>query len=193
MANNRIAIFIDGAYLDYCLRDEFNSSRIDYGTLAAQLSDGHDLLRTYYYHCLPYQSDPPTTEEASRFGRMQSFVSQLERLPRFSVKLGKLAFRGKRDDGRPILVQKRVDIMLGVDLVQLSTKGQISTAALVAGDSDFLPAVSVAKQEGVVVHLYHGTNTAEVFRQTWEARFSWQTRRRPADSRPKASGHYARG
>ena len=58
--------------------------------------------------------------------------------------------------------------MLGVDLVQLSTKGQISTAALVAGDSDFLPAVSVAKQEGVVVHLYHGTNHPP-HRELWEA------------------------
>jgi uncharacterized LabA/DUF88 family protein len=52
--------------------------------------------------------------------------------------------------------QKRVDILLGVDLVQLAAKHRITDAALIAGDSDFLPAIEVAKSEGVVVHLFHG-------------------------------------
>lgn len=38
----------------------------------------------------------------------------------------------------------------------LSGKNQITHAALLAGDSDFLPAVEAAKREGVLVHLYHG-------------------------------------
>jgi uncharacterized LabA/DUF88 family protein len=99
---------------------------------------------------------------------MQSFFSQLKRLPRFEVRLGKLAFRGTGDDGRPIFVQKRVDIMLGVDLVQLSTKRLISTAVLVAGDSDFLPAVQIAREEGVLVHLYHFT-VHQPHRELWDA------------------------
>ncbi len=167
-AVDRIAVFIDGAYLDYTLRDEFDSARIDYGRFAHHLSGGKEILRTYYYHCLPYQSDPPTAEESDRFSKKQSFISRLDRLPRFTVRLGKLAFRGKRDDGRAIFVQKRVDIMLGVDLVQLSTKRLITTAALVAGDSDFLPAVEIARDEGVVVHLYHGT-TNQPHRELWDA------------------------
>lgn len=32
----------------------------------------------------------------------------------------------------------------------------IADAMIVAGDSDFLPAIEVAKKEGVVFHLYHG-------------------------------------
>lgn len=165
---DRVAIFIDGAYLDYTLRDDFHTPRIDLGLLAQELSGGKEILRTYYYHCLPYQSDPPTTEEAERFGRMQSFISRINRLPRFTVRLGKLAYRGSRDDGTPIFVQKRVDIMLGVDLVQLSTKRQVSSAVLVAGDSDFLPAVEIAREEGVLVHLYHGT-THRPHRELWDA------------------------
>jgi hypothetical protein len=50
----RVAVFIDGAYLDYVLRDEFARARIDYGRLSEELAGGIDLLRTYYYHCLPY-------------------------------------------------------------------------------------------------------------------------------------------
>ena len=43
-----------------------------------------------------------------------------------------------------------------VDLVMHSTKGHIGRAVLVAGDSDFVPAIAVAKNEGVVVTLDHG-------------------------------------
>jgi len=153
----RVAILIDGAYLDWVLRDEFELAKIDYGLFSQALARDMDVLRTYYYHCLPYQSSRPTKEEAERFGRAQQFFAALSRLPRYEVRLGQLAFRGLDANGEPILHQKRVDILLGVDLVLLSAKQQITDAILVAGDSDFLPAVTVAKDEGVVIHLAHGT------------------------------------
>lgn len=165
---SRAAIFIDGAYLDYTLRDEFNLARIDYRLFSERLSAGLDLLRTYYYHCLPYQSDPPTVEESERFAQRQRFYDALARLPRYQVRLGKLAFRGISQDGTRIFQQKRVDILLGVDLVVLSAKRQITDAILVAGDSDFLPAVTCAKDEGVIIHLVHGTRHPP-HRELWDA------------------------
>jgi len=51
-----------------------------------------------------------------------------------------------------------VDILLGVDLVQLAAKQNIQEAVLVAGDSDFIPAIVAAKAEGVLVKLFHGAN-----------------------------------
>ncbi len=154
---SRIAIFIDGAYLDFLLREEFNLAKIDYSRLIVELAGGHDLLRAYYYNCLPYQSNPPTADESLRFGKKQSFYTTLNRLSRFEVRLGKLAYRGiDRQSGKQIFEQKRVDIMLGVDLVLLSAKHQITHAALLAGDSDFLPAIAAAKNEGVLIHLFHG-------------------------------------
>jgi len=70
----RVAVFIDGAYLDYVLRDEFAKARIDYGGLSERLAGAVDLLRTYYYHCLPYQSPTPTVDEAQRI-RASSCIS----------------------------------------------------------------------------------------------------------------------
>lgn len=159
MNNGRVAIFIDGAYLDWILRDELSMARLDYGKLSLALANGLDILRTYYYHCEPYQSNPPTTEESKRLSSTQSFLHTLKQLPRYEIRLGKLAFRGIGQDGKPILEQKRVDILLGVDLVSLSIKRSITHAILVTGDSDFLPAVQVARDEGVMVHLYHGIKT----------------------------------
>lgn len=153
----RCAIFIDGAYLEFVLKGEFGRPSVDFGALVKGIAGQRELLRAYFYDCLPYQSARPTPDERERFARRQRFHHALNRIPRFEVRLGKLAFRGTQD-GRPIFEQKRVDILLGVDLVQLATKHQITDAMVVAGDSDFLPAIEVAKQEGVVIHLYHGAS-----------------------------------
>lgn len=151
----RAAIFIDGAYLDFILRDHFGLPRIDYHRLANELAGDVEILRTYYYHCPPYQSSPPSQEERERFSRADKFHKYLERLPRYEVRLGRLAKRYDQS-GNPVFEQKRVDIRLGVDMALLAGKNQITHAILLAGDSDFLPAVIAAKSEGVLVHLYHG-------------------------------------
>jgi uncharacterized LabA/DUF88 family protein len=156
---SRIANFIDGAYLQYLLRNEFGSSKINFSLLATKMAGSREILRTYYYDCLPYQSATPTQEEKERFGKKQKFLASLEKNPRFEVRLGKLEYRGRKVDGSPIFEQKRVDILMGVDLALLAAKHQIVDAAILAGDSDFLPAIQAAKPEGVVIHLFHGTNT----------------------------------
>lgn len=155
----RTAIFIDGAYLDYTLRQEFGAVRIDYERLSTELAGGLDLLRTYYYHCAPYQSPTPTDEERERKAKFDRFHYALQSIPRYEVRLGKLEYRGiDAETKRPRFEQKRVDILLGVDLTRLAAKGHISDAILLAGDSDFLPAVEASKAEGVLFRLYHGKN-----------------------------------
>lgn len=162
------AIFVDGGYFDRVSRD-CGSPRIDFGKLATELARPDDLLRTYYYHCLPYMSPVPTPEEEERFAGKQRFFSALNRLNRFEVREGKLEYRGTdRESSRPIFEQKRVDIFLGVDLVLLAVKQRIHRAILITGDSDFLPAIRAAKNEGVVVHLFHGTGPQQPHRDLWE-------------------------
>jgi uncharacterized LabA/DUF88 family protein len=152
---SRIAIFIDGAYLGFVLKSEYNMAKVDYGALAEKMAGGLDILRTYYYDCPPFQSSNPTVQERERFSRAQKFFTALDRLPRYEVRLGRLA---KRVDssGQTFFEQKRVDIMLGVDMALLCGKGQITHAAILAGDSDFIPAVVAAKSQGVLVSLFHG-------------------------------------
>lgn len=153
-----VAMFIDGGYLNAILHNEFGDARIHYRALVEEIIGelGRlDLLRAYYYHCPPYQSNPPTPEESQRFSQMDRFFNTLRRLPRFEVRLGKLA-RYYDDQGNAVFKQKRVDILMGVDLVLLAVKQRISHAVLITGDSDLLPAIEVARNERVVVHLYHG-------------------------------------
>lgn len=155
---NRVAIFIDGAYLEYILREEFGSPRIDFRALSEELASGADILRSYYYHCPAYQGNPPTESEQRRYSTQRRFFEALERLPRYAVRFGRLARRGPDSQGKYTFEQKRVDILLGVDMVLLAAKHTIQEAVLLAGDSDFIPAIIAAKSEGVLVRLFHGQN-----------------------------------
>ncbi len=65
-------------------------------------------------------------------------------------------YRGDDSNGRPIFQQKRVDLMIGLDIALLAAKNRITHAAVLSGDSDLLPAVEAAKGEGVSVWLVHG-------------------------------------
>jgi uncharacterized LabA/DUF88 family protein len=159
----RLGIFMDGGYIDKVAGDDFGV-RPAYDKLADAIADAVrkktldsvDVLRTFYYHCPPYQSNPPTEDEARRFGQARAFYQALGRLPKFEVRQGRLAYRGLDAQGKPIFQQKRVDLLLGLDFALLAGKQQISHAAIVSGDSDLIPAIAVAKQEGVVVWLVHG-------------------------------------
>ena len=151
----KVAIFIDGGYLSKVLKESYSSAAIDFSKFSEMLTGDYQLLRTYYYNCMPYKSKSPTEGENKRYNNMQAFINSLERLDRFAVKLGKLEYRGRKADGSPIYQQKRVDILLGCDLVLLSAKQRIAKAVLVTGDSDFIPAIEIAKNEGVEIELVY--------------------------------------
>ena len=177
----RLAIFIDGGYVDQLASNEF-SVWVDYNKLVREIlnlissktAEPLDLLRTYYYHCLPYQGSPPTAMEEEQFAGKRRFFNALRRLDRFTVREGRLKFRGHDSQGKPIFQQKRTDLMLGLDFALLSGKHQITHAALVAGDSDFIPAVEIAQQEGIMVCLFHGPSKARREESTY-AQELWYT------------------
>lgn len=145
----KVAIFIDGGYLEKLLKNEFGQVPIDFNKLSTALARGKEILRTYYYNCLPYQSSPPTNEERERFSRRQRFHMMLTRLPKYEVREGRLVRRGVEFE------QKGIDTLLSIDLVNLSASNKISEAILLAGDYDFVPAATVVKSHGVNITLFY--------------------------------------
>ena len=57
------------------------------------------------------------------------------------------------DDLRLDIGQKGVDMRLGLDLVEISLKRLVDQIVLISGDSDFIPAIKMARREGVDVIL----------------------------------------
>jgi uncharacterized LabA/DUF88 family protein len=165
----RVAVFIDGAYLNKILANHHNRAKVAFDKLAVELAAGHDLLRTYYYDAPPYQSNPPTPDESKRFAARQQFFNSLRKLPRFEVREGRCARVWNPNKGGWDYEQKRVDVHVAVDLVRPSSKQMIQRAVIIAGDSDFLPAVAVAKDEGVQIQVIHSPDIREIHRELWDA------------------------
>lgn len=154
----RTCVLVDGAYFQKVLEKDFDRARVDFGKLGPALAaDYEPFLRTYYYNCRPYQSAAPSPRERELVRNADRFYYSLQQIPNLEIRLGRLEFRGiGRDTGEPIFEQKRVDVQLAVDLITLAYSRQIATAVVVAGDSDFIPAVQAAKDQGVRIVLYHG-------------------------------------
>ncbi len=146
---HRAVVLIDNGYLSAILRDEFGSVRINYLTLSDVISQGYHRLRTYVYDALPYQSNPPTPAQSALLAGKERFFHRIGLLPSFEVRFGKQRPRGTD------YIQKGVDILLGIDMIRLSSKQQIQKAFLIAGDADYVPVVKASKDEGVSVTLYH--------------------------------------
>ena len=157
----RLAIHIDGGYVSHVGKNA--DVRIDYKILSDKVAaeiratsrEPLDLIRTYYYDCPPYQSSPPTPEEQERLKKKDSFFNGLRLLPNFALREGRLKLRGIDRRGAQIFQQKRVDLMMGLDIARLAAKGHVTHIALLSGDSDLIPAVEAAQQEAVVVWLVH--------------------------------------
>ena len=173
---SKLAIVIDGGYISYLAEHHFRTW-IDFSKLSnavrdaiSQNSSGGDIevLRTYFYDCLPYKSNIPTEDEERRFKNKHRFLYALQRLPRYRVREGRLMSRGVDAQGKQIFQQKRVDLMIGLDIANLSTKRQADHIAVISGDGDLIPAVEVAQQEGALVWLIHGPQMTYA-EELWDA------------------------
>ena len=155
-----IAIFIDGGHVGKLWTKHFRirggAVKIDYEKFVDWISGDSEILRSYYYDCLPYQRPKPTLKEREMLSKKQGFFFSLEKISRFCVRQGRLVFRGFDSKRKPIFLQKRVDLRLGLDLGSLVGTGKVDKVAIVAGDSDFIPALEFAKGKGVITLLVHG-------------------------------------
>jgi len=150
---DRAVVFLDGGYIDKIKDYYIGREKLDYIKLSEQLCSPECMRwRTYYYHCPPYQDDPPTQEQRERKAGYDRYADRLGRLDRFILREGRLRLV-KREPYE--VEQKGVDVLLACDLVRLSATHQIHRAIIVGGDADFVPAVKIAKDEGVLCVLYY--------------------------------------
>lgn len=172
--SEKALLLIDGGYLDF-LQRSYGSPRLDYGRMAAAICDhfGYRLLRCVYFNCLPYLSSSPTPEEQESYRKKEGFYQRLQKLERFEVKLGRLAFRGLDEStGKPVLEQKQVDVLLASEMVYAAARRSVDAIILLSGDGDFLPAVELVKREGLTFGLAHGPRSGSqltVQESLWEA------------------------
>lgn len=152
---------------------EFISSIQDHSYLSNLL-----LYRVYYYDAPPLENSISRPLNGGKIHLGESdlaksnkrILEKLKEAPFFALRMGDLKFRGWKiapyclpkgkdsvqigpDNLTPNIQQKGVDMRLGLDIASLTLKKQVDVIVLVAGDSDFVPAMKFARKEGVQVIL----------------------------------------
>ena len=103
-------------------------------------------IRIYNY------TDELTNNDKKYRDSKEKFYNKLKLLPRFEVKFGELQLINGD------FKQKGVDVLMSLDIVSKCFDKQIQHAIIIAGDSDFIPAIHKAKECGAVVHLFCNKN-----------------------------------
>jgi uncharacterized LabA/DUF88 family protein len=135
-----------------------------------------------YYDCppldetrpLPVSGAPYSFKDQPTYWKAFRFQEALLKNNFFSYRLGKLLFDGWRmkraatrdlkagprplsdSDFEPILVQKQVDMMIGLDIAKLSNTRFVDRLILITSDSDLIPAIRLARANGTKVTIITG-------------------------------------
>ena len=139
-AADRVMVFIDGSNLYHSLQTFQQRVDLDYGKFATKLSGERRLLRTYYYGARVDQARQP-----ERYQGQQRFFDNLERLPRFELRLGQLLY-SRSPEALPY--EKGVDVRLTTDVLLHAARNTYDVAVLVSGDTDFVDLVQGVKDLG---------------------------------------------
>ena len=146
--SEKCAIFIDGGYLNKLL-EKIGKPSVDYVKFSEKICQVLKVsrLRTYYYNCLPFVRKGNKQDEIMK-DKKEGFYNKLNRLPRFEVKLGELQMIGGK------FKQKKIDVLMSLDIVDKCFESQIQHAIIIAGDSDFIPSIKKAKDYGAITHIF---------------------------------------
>ncbi len=140
------------------------------------------LFRAYYYDSPPYggRAVHPISQREIEFSSTEQYrikndyLSQLQRMPRMALRLGSLAMQGWKlnkknmraimenlSQQRPLqpqdvsinLVQKEVDMLMGLDIAWMAARGMVDKVVLLTGDADMIPAMNFAREHGMLVFV----------------------------------------
>ncbi len=83
----------------------------------------------------------------------QKFLKEIVRQNYVALRLGKLKFNGLKTGGYPDMVQKEVDMLLGLDISHVSYLRLAQKIMLFSKDTDIVPAMKTARINGLEVIL----------------------------------------
>lgn len=139
-----------------------------------------ELFRIFYYDCPPYdgaETNPVDQnlvefKKQPKFRSRHRFLNELKSKDYVAMRLGVVKKRGwtltepyikkalagnhsalQPGDVRLGLEQKGVDMRIGIDVATLSLKRIVERIILISGDIDMVPAIKLARREGVQVVL----------------------------------------
>ncbi len=123
--------------------------------------------RIYFYLAEPYKGAEKTPDGKSinfvnskEYNKISKFIKELSILDLVAIRKGRLAFRGWREkisddvlEYEPIFVQKKVDMLLGLDIAHLTFNKLVDRILIFSYDTDLQPALKLARIGGIQIIL----------------------------------------
>ena len=124
----------------------------------------------------PITKKPIDFSKTSVAEAQYALLESIKRTPNFALRLGKTVWKNNswlltperfdaliskkitvddltEHDVRPLIEQKAVDMKMGLDIASIATKKLADTLIIITGDADIVPALKLARQEGMIVGL----------------------------------------
>lgn len=143
-------LFVDGGCLRQMLDDAagkypgFVATHLDF----SKLVQGYD--KTFYYDSLPPRKNgEDEASHAARVAGQEVFFDSLRAIAGVHV------YEGDARRRRKIVQQKKVDIMIAVDMLTHSFRRNMHRAVLLTADLDFKPLVDALIRDGMHVALWY--------------------------------------
>lgn len=141
---------------------------------------GESIFRIFYYDCPPFEGTTKNPIDGSnldfktlpKYKARQRFLNEFKSMDYVAMRLGMAKQRGwtitesyikKAISGRHQAVtasdvllsieQKGVDMRIGIDVATLALKRIVDRIILISGDMDMIPAIKLARREGIQVVL----------------------------------------
>jgi uncharacterized LabA/DUF88 family protein len=160
----KVAVFVDWENIRQRIFQEAHKTlgkKIDYNNIDNTLqffnafidTSIESIYRIFVYLAEPYGGiiggkDYKTTPV---YTAGMQFIENIQVRDYIAVRKGKLAFRGFDHKGNPIFVQKRTDMLLGLDIAHVAFHRYADRALILCFDTDIIPAMKEARINGMQV------------------------------------------
>lgn len=166
----KVVVLIDGGHTRVLARKAgyiYNPDYIEKIALSCIIEE-ESVLRILYYDCAPYSGSAklPVSGIEKTFDGSDLWLRKLAEKDLFAIRLGVLKFRGFKpkkipvakspltdEDFKPDFEQKGVDMRIGLDIASYAAKRVVSRIILISGDTDCVPAMKLARIEGLQVAI----------------------------------------
>jgi uncharacterized LabA/DUF88 family protein len=143
-------LFIDGGHLRRYYFESVSEwfegqSELDFNIV----KNAFRALKCFYYDCLDdiKRNGETDSDFSMRVAKQEAYFNEIRELYGTHVRLGSLTGSAKNKR------QKKVDILLAVDMMNHATRRTMSRAILLAGDRDFEPVVESLVEMGLIIEV----------------------------------------
>lgn len=120
----------------------------------AFIEPDEEIYRIYIYLSRPLektmwggQEVDFSNEPAYKFG--VRFIENISKRDLVAIRKGKLQYRGPKPNGKHDLIQKQVDMLMGLDISHLAFYHLVDRMLILSYDTDFVPALKIARTHGI--------------------------------------------